>query len=191
MSTAQSTSTASTRLRSPAVIVATILLAAAVAAVQTTATNAVLGGVMVLVLVPCAAIDLERRIIPNRITGPAAVLAVALGLALDPAGEPKRLLWAGIAGGFLLLAALINPAGMGMGDVKLLGVMGLYLGRPVIVALFCALVASVFTGIVIARRRGVREARKTALALGPYLAFGGMVAAVLGDPLIHAYLHHV
>jgi leader peptidase (prepilin peptidase)/N-methyltransferase len=191
MSTAQSTSRASTRLRSPAVIAGTVLLAGAVAAVQTSATNAVLRGVMVLVLVPCAVIDLERRIIPNRITGPAAVLAVALGLALDPAGEPKRLLWAAIAGGFLLLAALANPAGMGMGDVKLLGVMGLYLGRPVIVALLCALVASVLTGIVIARRRGVREARKTALPLGPYLAFGGVIAALLGDPLIHAYLHHV
>jgi prepilin signal peptidase PulO-like enzyme (type II secretory pathway) len=69
--------------------------------------------------------------------------------------------------------------------------MGLYLGRPVIVALLCALVASVLTGIVIARRRGVREARKTALPLGPYLAFGGVIAALLGDPLIHAYLHHV
>jgi len=191
MSTAQSPSSASTRLRSPAVIIATVLLAVGVAAVQTSTTNAVLRGVMVLVLVPCAVIDFERRIIPNRITGPAAVLALALGLALDPAGEPQRLLWAAVAGGFLLLAALANPAGMGMGDVKLLGVMGLYLGRPVIVALLCALVASVFTGIVIARRRGVREARKTALPLGPYLALGGVIAALLGDPLIHAYLHHV
>ncbi len=72
-----------------------------------------------LVLVPCALIDIERRIIPNRITGPAALVAIALGLALDRAGEPQRLLWAAIAGGFLLLAALVNSAGMGMGDVKL------------------------------------------------------------------------
>jgi leader peptidase (prepilin peptidase)/N-methyltransferase len=191
MSTAQPTHDTSTRLRSPVVIVATLLLAAAVAAVQTSAANAVLRGVLVLVLVPCAVIDLERRIIPNRITGPAALLGLALGLALDPGGEPKRLLWAGVAGGFLFLAALVNPAGMGMGDVKLLGVMGLYLGRPVIIALFCALLASTATGLVIARRHGVRAARKTALPLGPYLALGGVVAALVGDPLIHAYLHHV
>lgn len=186
MSTTEDTRT---RLRSPAVIAATVLLAAGVAAVQSSATNAVLRGVLVLVLVPCGVIDFERRIIPNRITGPAAVIGIALGLALDPAGEPKRLLWAAIAGGFLLIAALVNPAGMGMGDVKLLGVMGLYLGPSVIVALFCALLASLGTGAVIARRVGVQAARKTQLPLGPFLAAGGIVAALVGDPLIHSYLH--
>ena len=179
----------STRLRSPLVIAATVLLAAAVAAVQGSATNAVLRGVLVLVLVPCGLIDLERRIIPNRITGPAALVGLALGLALDPAGEPKRLLWAAIAGGFLLVAALVKPSGMGMGDVKLVGVMGLYLGPAVIVAVVVALLGSLGAGVVIARRVGVRAARKTQLALGPFLAAGGIVAALVGDPLIHAYLH--
>ncbi|MGI8714986.1 MAG: prepilin peptidase [Solirubrobacteraceae bacterium] len=130
-------------------------------------------------------IDLERRrIIPNRITGPAAIVALALGLALDAGHKPRRLPWAAIAGGFLLLAALVNPAGMGMGDVKLLAVMGLFLGRPVVVAL----VASVVTGLVIASRRGVKVARKTGLPFGRYLAAGGVLGAVLGDPLLHAYL---
>jgi leader peptidase (prepilin peptidase)/N-methyltransferase len=189
--TAQPERSSSTRLRSPLVIVATLLLAGGVAAVKSSATDAVLRGVLVLVLIPSAVIDLERRIIPNRITGPAALVALALGLALDPGGEAQRLLWAAIAGGFLLIASLANPGGMGMGDVKLLGVMGLYLGRPVVIALVCALLASVATGVVIARRRGVRAARKTQLPLGPYLAFGGVVAALVGEPLIHAYLHHV
>ena len=191
MSTAQSERSASTRLRSPAVIAGTVLLAGAVAAAQSSATNAVLRGVLVLALVPCAVMDLERRIIPNRITGPAALLALALGLALDPGGEPKRLLWAAIAGGFLLIASLANPAGMGMGDVKLVGMMGLYLGPPVVVALLCALLASLLTGAVIARRRGVRAARKTALPLGPYLALGGVIAALVGDQIMRAYLHHM
>jgi leader peptidase (prepilin peptidase)/N-methyltransferase len=180
-----------TRLRSPAVIAATALLTAGVAAAQSSASAAVLRGVLVLVLVPCGLIDLERRIIPNRITGPAAILGVALGLALNPGGEPKRLLWCAIAGAFLLLAALLNPAGMGMGDVKLLAVMGLYLGPPVIVALLVALLASVGAGVVIARRVGVRAARKTALPLGPFLAVGGVVAALVGDPILHAYLHRL
>ena len=57
-----------------------------------------------------------------------AVLALAIGLALDPAGEPERLIAGAAAGGFLLLAALAYPGGMGMGDVKLAGVMGLFLG---------------------------------------------------------------
>ena len=178
-------------LSSPAVVAATALLTAAVAAVQSSSANAVLRGVLVLVLVPCALIDIDRRIIPNRITGPAALAGLALGLALDPAGEPKRLLWAGIAGGFLLVAALVNPAGLGMGDVKLLAVMGLYLGPAVIVALLFALVGSLGVGVVIARRVGVRAARKTQLPLGPFLAAGGIVAALVGDPLIHTYLHRL
>lgn len=178
------------RLRSPVAIAATVLLAAGVAAAQGTAASAVLRGVLVLLVIPCALIDIERRIIPNRITGPAALFGLALGVALDPGGEPKRLLWAAIAGGFLLLAALANPAGMGMGDVKLVAAMGLYLGPPVIVALLFSLLASLATGLVLAPRRGMRAARKTQLPLGPYLAMGAIVAALAGDPLLHAYLHH-
>lgn len=191
MSTAEQQRTVPSRLRSPVVLLATALLTAVVAVAQSTTSNAVLRGVLVPVLVACAVIDLERRIIPNRITGPAAVLALALGLALDPSGEPKRLLWTGIAGGFLLVAALINPAGLGMGDVKLLAVMGLFLGAPVIIALLFALISSLGAGVLIARRHGVRAARKTQLPFGPYLALGGIFAALLGDQILHAYLHHL
>ena len=86
---------------------------------------------LILLVVPAALIDFEHRIIPNRITAPGAVLALVLGTALDPAGEPARLIAGAAAGGFLLLAALAYPGGMGMGDVKLAGVMGLFLGRAV------------------------------------------------------------
>ncbi len=164
-------------------------LAIVVAAVQSSVAASVLRGLMVLALVPCAAIDLERRIIPNRITGPGSVVALVAGLALDPGGELARVLWALGAGGFLLIAALIRPAGMGMGDVKLTGMIGLFLGRSVVVALFAALIASVLTGVALATRRGVYAARKTALPFGPYLAFGGVLAALVGDQIIHAYLH--
>ena len=170
-------------------IAGTVLLAAVAAVVQDSVANSVLRAVLIFVLVPCALIDIERRIIPNRITGPAAIVAVLLGLALDTAGEPQRLLWAAVAGGFLLIAALANPAGMGMGDVKLLGVMGLFLGRPVVVGLLVALLGSIVAAVVIARRSGVRVARKTGLPFGPYLAAGGIVAALMGQPLIHAYLN--
>jgi leader peptidase (prepilin peptidase)/N-methyltransferase len=188
MSTLQLTPAVSARLRSPAVIAATALLTAAVAALQDSVVAAVLRGLLILVLVPCALIDLEQRIIPNRITGPAALIALVLGLALDAGGEPRRLLWAAIAGGFILITALAYPAGMGMGDVKLLGVMGLCLGRPVLLALLVALLGNVLTGVLIAGRKGVKQARKTALPFGPYLAVGGVVAAFVGDPLMHAYL---
>jgi leader peptidase (prepilin peptidase) / N-methyltransferase len=191
MSTVEQKRVLPSRLFSPPVVVASALLAAGVAAVQGSVADAVLRGVLVLVLVACAATDLERRIIPNRITGPAALLGLALGLALDPAGEPKRLLWAAIAGGFLVVASLLNPAGLGMGDAKLLAVMGLYLGPAVVVALLGALIFGLAAGAVVAHRRGVRVARKTALPFGPSLAAGGIFAAVLGDALLHAYLHHL
>ncbi len=167
---------------------AAVLAAAGVAAAQSSAAHAVLRGVLMLVLGACAASDLERRVIPNRITGPAALVGIALGLALDASGEPKRLLWAALAGGFLMVAALINPAGMGMGDAKLVGVMGLYLGPPVIVGLLLAMLGSVATGVVIARRKGIRAARKTTLPFGPYLAVGGLVAALVGQSLLPAHL---
>jgi len=78
-----------------------------------------LGILLVLLVVPAAMIDLEHRIIPNRITAPGAVLALAIGTGLDPSGEPTRLIAGAAAAGFLLIAALAYPGGMGMGDVKL------------------------------------------------------------------------
>ncbi len=171
-------------------MLAAVLVAAGVAAAQSSVADAVLRGVLMLVLIVCALTDLERRIIPNRITGPAALLGLALGLALDPDGEPSRLLWAVIAGGFLMIAVLINPAGLGMGDAKLVAVMGLYLGAPVVVALLVALLSSLAVGVAIALRRGVRAARKTQLPFGPYLAAGGIVAALVGSGLLHIYVHH-
>lgn len=191
MSTVEQQRVLPARLRTPAAILATGLLAGGVAAVQGSVANAVLRGVLTLVLVACALTDLERRIIPNRITGPAALLGLALGLALDPGGEPKRLLWAAIAGGFLFVAVLANPAGLGMGDAKLVAVMGLYLGAAVILGLLFALLSSLVAGVIIAGRRGIRAARKTQLPFGPYLAAGGILAALVGDALLHVYLHHL
>jgi leader peptidase (prepilin peptidase) / N-methyltransferase len=189
MATTSSKWTATPGLRSPLIIAGTLTAAAVVAVTQESAAAAVLRSLLVLLLVPCAVVDLEHRIIPNRLTGYGSLAAIVAGLTLNPAGEPQRLLWAAVAGGFLLAAALANPAGMGMGDVKLLGMMGLFLGRPVIIALLLALVGSVFAAVAIAARRGVRAARKTGLPFGPYLGAGGIVAAFVGEPLIHAYLN--
>jgi leader peptidase (prepilin peptidase)/N-methyltransferase len=144
---------------------------------------------LILLVVPAALIDLEHRIIPNRITALGAVLAVAIGLALDPSGEPERLIAGVGAGGFLLLAALAYPGGMGMGDVKLAAMMGLFLGRAVAPALLVALLAGVLVGIVVIARKGARAGRKTAVPFGPFLALGAIVAVYAGQPLIDAYVN--
>src|SRR3954453_12623825 len=80
------------------------------------------------VLIAVAGIDLEHRIIPNRILAPAAVFAIAGAAVIDPGRLPELLIAGAAAFVGLLLAALAYPAGMGMGDVKLAGVMGLFLG---------------------------------------------------------------
>ncbi len=145
---------------------------------------------LILLVVPAALIDLEHRIIPNRITAVGAVLAIAIGLALDPSGEPGRLLAGAAAGGFLLLAALAYPGGMGMGDVKLAGVIGLCLGAAVAPALLIALLSGVLAGVAIASRRGAAAARKTAVPFGPFLALGSLVAVFAGSAIVDVYVKH-
>ena len=175
-------------VRYPLVEAGTAALVGAVALVHAgDAARLALGVVLVLLLVPMALVDLDHRIIPNRLTGPAAVLATVIGTALDPGGELGRLLAGLGAGGFFLLAALASPGGMGMGDVKLAGVLGLFLGPPVAVAVLVALVAGVVAGVAIVAARGVAAGRKTAVPFGPFLALGGVVALLAGEPLVAAY----
>ncbi len=145
---------------------------------------------LILLIVPAALIDLEHRIIPNRITALGAGLALALGLALDPAGEPGRLIAGGAAGGFLLLAALAYPGGMGMGDVKLAGMMGLFLGAAVAPALLIAMVAGVVAGSVVIAHKGAEAGRKTPVPFGPSLALGALAAIFVGQQLVDVYVNH-
>jgi leader peptidase (prepilin peptidase) / N-methyltransferase len=145
---------------------------------------------LILLVVPAALIDFEHRIIPNKITALGAGVALLVGLALDPGGEPDRLIAGAAAGGFLLLAALAYPGGMGMGDVKLAGVMGLFLGAAVAPAILIALFSGVLVGAVIVARKGAREGRKTAVPFGPFLALGAVVAVYAGGPLVDLYVTH-
>jgi len=175
--------------RYPLVEAGTALALGAVAAVHADDTaRLALGAVLVLFLIPMALIDLDTRLIPNRLTGPAAVVAIALGLWLDPGGEPERLIAGTAAATFFLLAVLARPGGMGMGDVKLAGVLGLFLGSSVAVALLAALVVGTTVGVAIMARLGTAAGRKTAVPFGPFLAIGGLVAILAGEPLMDLYL---
>ena len=164
------------------------LFAAVVAVHHADVAALVLGLVLVAFLVPIALIDIDHRIIPNRLTLPAAVLAVVLGTALDPGGEVERLV-AGAAGAALLgLPALLHPSGMGLGDAKLVGVLGLYLGAAVAPALLVAFVVGTAIGVAIVMRKGMTRGRKTAVPFGPFLALGGIVGVLAGDELVRLYL---
>ena len=172
--------------RYPLVEFATAALAVAVVLVKGVDRDAWLG--LVLVLVPIALIDLDHRIIPNRITGPAAMAAVAIGALTRPEHLTEQLIAGLAAGGFLLLTALAYPRGMGMGDVKLAAVLGLFLGRSVGVAMLVALVAGTLVGVAIMIRKGTAEGRKTAVPFGPFLALGGVVALLAGAPVVTWYM---
>ena len=163
------------------------LWVAVVAAKWDDAASIALGIVLVTLMVAVVPIDLERRLILNRMTYPAAILALVIGLVLDPGGVPEQLIAAFAAGGFFLLAALAYPAGMGLGDVKLAFVMGLYLGRAVAPAVFIALILGVLVGVVVMARLGRERGRKTQVPFGPFLALGSVLAIFAGDDLVDSY----
>lgn len=137
------------------------------------------------VLVTVSAIDVERRIIPNRIVVPATVIVLLANTARDV--SPQWILGGLAASGFLLVAALIYPAGMGMGDVKLALLMGAALGKTVGVALMAGMFASMVPSIVLFARHG-KAARKMGIPFGPFLALGSVVALFWGHDILDAYL---
>lgn len=145
----------------------------------------------VAALVAITRIDLEHRIIPNRILIALAALAVGLTAIFVPGELPSRLIAAVAGGGLLLAAALAYPGGMGMGDVKLAAVMGLVLGPALGPALLVALVAGSLVGVAIMARRGVAAGRRTAIPFGPFLALGGLVGLFVGQAIVNGYLRAV
>jgi leader peptidase (prepilin peptidase)/N-methyltransferase len=147
-----------------------------------------LGLALVAVLVPVAFIDLDHRIIPNAIVLPGAVAAIAIVAATEPSELAEHLIAGAAAAGFLLVAVLAYPRGMGMGDVKLAGVLGLYLGRSVGPAMLVALLSGTIVGVVIIARKGAAEGRKTAVPFGPFLGLGGLVGLFFGPDIVDWYL---
>jgi leader peptidase (prepilin peptidase)/N-methyltransferase len=168
----------------PAVeIVTAALIVAAVWHFGLTAYGA-LAAAFSAVLVALAAIDFEHRIVPNRIVLPAAAVTLVAHTAIDP--SPEWALAALGASSFFLAAALLYPAGLGMGDVKLALLLGAMLGRTVTLAIMLGLVFALVPSIVLFARHGAR-ARKMAIPLVPFLALGSVIALHWGAPLLGGY----
>jgi leader peptidase (prepilin peptidase)/N-methyltransferase len=145
------------------------------------------------VMLAVGAIDLDHKIIPNRITYPAfPVLAatIVVGWAIGQDLDPIRALIGALAyGGVFLLIAVIAPRGLGMGDVKLTALIGLVMGslglRYVGVAAGAAILLGGLGGIVaLLAGRG----RKSAIPFGPFLTAGALVAVFWGERIAHWYL---
>jgi leader peptidase (prepilin peptidase)/N-methyltransferase len=175
--------------RYPAVEALTGLLCAGVVVRFGADRDAWLGLALVLLLVPITLIDLDHRIIPNRLTLIGAIAAVVLVLVTRSDELAAHLIAGAAAGGFFLLAALLYPAGMGMGDVKLAGVLGLFLGRAIAPAIMAALLAGSIVGAAIIAAKGAKEGRKTGIPFGPWLSLGGLVGLFAGDAIVDWYLN--
>jgi leader peptidase (prepilin peptidase)/N-methyltransferase len=144
------------------------------------------------VLIVLAAIDVEHLMLPDRLTLP----GIAVGLALQPflpwGGFKSALLGALLGGGILLALSgtwflLRGEEGMGLGDVKMLAMIGAFLGwKGMVVALFAASLLGAIVGVVLLGRS--RAGLKTKLPFGAFLALGGLFALFAGAPLVDLYL---
>lgn len=134
----------------------------------------------VAVLVVVSVIDVKHRIIPNRIVLPAAAIVLAARTLVHPS-----VVWLAAGAGaaaFLLVAAIVRPGGMGMGDVKLALLLGVAVGRTVPLALIVALLAALVPSVTLLVRHGARG-RTMGIPFAPFLALGGLVALIAGAPL--------
>jgi leader peptidase (prepilin peptidase)/N-methyltransferase len=133
------------------------------------------------VLVVLSVIDFDSHRLPNRIVLPSATLVLVARLASAPEHWKA---WIGASlGAFacFLVLALICPAGLGMGDVKLALLLGAALGGAVLPALLVGTLAAGVAGLVVLAREGL-GARRRALPFGPFLGFGAITILLLQAP---------
>jgi Flp pilus assembly protein protease CpaA len=131
--------------------------------------------VFIAMLAVVTVTDLRERLIPNRVLGAAVALGLPLITVSDPGALTERLVAALVAGGFFLTLALARPGGFGLGDVKLIAAMGLFLGPAVLTAVLVALLTGTLWGAALFIRHG-RAAAKLTLLFGPFLALGSLLA---------------
>jgi leader peptidase (prepilin peptidase)/N-methyltransferase len=172
--------------RYPAVELITAVAFAAVILVRGFDDDLIVELPFVAALIALAGIDLDHKLLPNRIVYPLAVWGVVAVLIAERDDLVEHLVAGAGAFLFLLAAVLAYPRGMGMGDVKLAGAMGLYLGAAVIPALLIAFLTGSVAGLAILAREGA-AARKKAVPFGIFLALGGIVGVLAGPELIDVY----
>jgi leader peptidase (prepilin peptidase)/N-methyltransferase len=141
---------------------------------------ALLDASLILLAAVVSVTDLRSRLVPDPALLAALALSVPVCALSDPGGLPERVLAGMGGGGFLLGAALLRPGAMGLGDVKLAGVLGFYLGARVIEALAIAFAIGSLAGIVLIVRHGW-EARRRTIPFAPCLALGAL-AAIAAQP---------
>lgn len=145
--------------------------------------EALLAAFAAAVLVLLAAIDLERRIVPNRIVLPATAIVLLGQIVLAPGQAPRYALAALLTALFLFLPRLFNADALGMGDVKLGLLIGAALGWGAASALALGFVLVFPAALAIVARDGMAAARRATLPMCPFLALGALVV-LLGPGLL-------
>jgi leader peptidase (prepilin peptidase) / N-methyltransferase len=172
--------------RYPVIELLTALAFAAVVLVRGLDDDLILELPFVAALIALAGIDFDHKLLPNKIVYPLAAYGVIATLLVESGELVEHVIAGAGAFTFLLVAVLAYPRGMGMGDVKLAGAMGLYLGASVIPALLVAFLSGSLVGVVILAREGA-AARKKAIPFGVFLALGGIVGLLAGPELMDFY----
>jgi leader peptidase (prepilin peptidase) / N-methyltransferase len=126
------------------------------------------------VLIVLSAIDIDRRVIPNRIVLPSTAVVLAAQIAFYPGQAAEWLLAAAAVAFVMSVPGLISPGSIGMGDAKLAMLIGAALGQDVAMAIMLGFVLSLPVALALLARGG-QAARKQHIPLGPFLALGALV----------------
>lgn len=130
---------------------------------------------------------MEHGILPDKIVFTGMALSLGFSFLWPGSGPVNALIGGGVGLGLLLIPYIISRRGMGLGDVKLAGFLGLATGFPsVLVALLLAILAGGAVAIVLVLFR--KKGRKDAMPFGPYLVTAGLIAVLWGEPLLKWYL---
>jgi leader peptidase (prepilin peptidase) / N-methyltransferase len=145
--------------------------------------------VLISALVVLAGLDLEHRLLPNAIVGPAVVVGFLLSATVDPGGWWVYPVSAVAVAAGLFALALAYPSGMGMGDVKMSGMLGAFLGSYAALAVFTGALVGALVGGVLMVTGAIQ--RGSALPFGVFLALAGVLTLFLGQDVWSWYLRIV
>lgn len=150
--------------------------------------NALIYALLYSALIVVTFIDLEHQIIPDRITLPGILIGFILGAAVLPVGWLNSLIGLLLGGGLFYLVAVASRGGMGGGDIKLIAMIGAFLGwRYTLLTIFLGALAGAIVGLSLMIFKG--KGRKHPVPFGPFLALGAIASLLWGNDIIKWYIN--
>jgi leader peptidase (prepilin peptidase)/N-methyltransferase len=132
-------------------------------------------------------IDLHHQILPDRITLPGIAVGLAASALLLPVGLLPAVYGVFLGGGLFLAIAVLSRGGMGGGDIKLIAMIGAFLGwQSVLLTTVVAATTGSLVGLALMVAYG--KGRKHAVPFGPFLSVGALISLLWGTPLIDWYV---